>query len=258
LEDKPGSITVSLDRASPQEIGGLSGAERPGELTIGTLDPKRAYARIKVADTGTGIPPAILNRVFEPFFTTKGRRRGSGLGLAVVQDVVESHDGACHVKSRPGEGTVFSVYLPLAPGNGAETIAPETESPERELTGRERILIVDDEPDITDMLSIGFTRLGYEAVGVNDPLEALAAFEEDPAAWDAVIADHLMPEMRGLELVRKMKAIRPGIVAIVCTGFSDGASEATWREAGCDAFLPKPVDAWQIARHLRSILDERR
>jgi signal transduction histidine kinase/ActR/RegA family two-component response regulator len=258
FEGKPGSIRVKLEYAAPDEIASLSVAtDRPGELTIGRVDPALSYARISVSDTGPGIPPAILKRVFEPFFTTKGKKRGSGLGLAVVHGVVESHGGACHVKSNPGTGTVFDVYLPLARVDGLQTALPESSPADEDLAGKERILIVDDETDITDMLSIGFNRLGYEAVGVNDPLEALAAFEEDPSAWDAVIADQLMPEMRGLDLVRKLKVIRPDLAAIVCTGYSDDVRDEDSREAGVDAFLRKPVDARGIAPQLRAILNGR-
>src|SRR5262249_28033564 len=156
----------------------------------------------RIADTAGGIPSAILDRIFEPFFTTKGRQRGTGLGLAVVHGVIESHGGACHVASRQGEGTTFSVYLPLRSSPVIET--PSRQRSPLELHGNERVLIVDDEPDIVDMLSTGLERLGYDAVGVTDPLEALAAFQEDSTAWDVVVTDEVMAPMRGLELIRKL------------------------------------------------------
>jgi CheY-like chemotaxis protein len=114
---------------------------------------------------------------------------------------------------------------------------------------------VDDEQDIVDMLSIGLGRLGYETVGVNDPVEALQAFEEDPTAWDIVVTDQVMPVMRGLELIRRFKALRPDIRAILCTGYSDGANEDLARMAGADAFLIKPLDATWIAPAIRKVMD---
>ena len=104
------------------------------------------------------------------------------------------------------------------------------------------------------MLSIGLERLGYEAVGATDPLDALAAFEEDPNAWDIVVTDEVMPQMRGLDLVRKLKSLRPDIKIVLCTGYSETMSEDTIRAAGIDLFLLKPVDAQTIAAKLRSLM----
>ncbi len=167
--------------------------------------------------------------------------------------MIESHGGACHVASRLGEGTLFTVYLPLAADQPA--VAPTPEPQNEDLQGHERILIVDDEQDIVDMLSIGLSRLGYETVGVTDPIEALAAFEEDPGAFDVVVTDQAMPNMQGLELIRKLKAIRPDIRAVLCTGYSDGANETISRAAGADAFLLKPLDAARVAPSVRKLMD---
>jgi signal transduction histidine kinase/ActR/RegA family two-component response regulator len=254
LDGQAGIVSISLDRALASELEKLRTAgPAAGERIIGQIDASNAYVCLKVADTAGGITESVLDRIFEPFFTTKGRQRGTGLGLAVVHGVIESHGGACHVASRPGEGTIFSVYLPLCP-------APAVELPARRLVpekarGTERILIVDDEPDIVDMLSIGLERLGYETVGVSDPLEALAAFEEDPNAWDIVITDEVMPGMRGLELIRKLKAIRPEIRIVLCTGYSDTPNDEIIRGNGIDVFLLKPVDAAAIASKLRELMD---
>ena len=249
LSDKPGNVTVEIGRALLAEIAGLK-AQGPGERLLGTVDEARAYVYVRVSDTGDGIAPEILDRVFEPFFTTKGRQHGTGLGLAVVHGVVESHGGACHVQSRAGAGTVFSVYLPMT-GEGIAA-APKAK-PAVDLRGHERILIVDDEADIVDALSLGLERLGYETVGVNDPLEALEAFTQDPAAFDIVITDQVMPQMRGLELIAKIRAIRPDIKILLCTGYSDNIDETTALAAGADTFHIKPVDAAVLAASLRRL-----
>jgi CheY-like chemotaxis protein len=148
---------------------------------------------------------------------------------------------------------MFSVYLPLCPAPAVELPAHRL-APEK-ARGTERILIIDDEPDIVDMLSIGLERLGYETVGVNDPLEALSAFEAAPNAWDIVISDEAMPGMRGLELIRKLKTIRPDLKAVLCTGYSDTANDDIIRASGVDIFLLKPVDAASIATKLRQLMD---
>ena len=195
----------------------------------------------------------VRRKIFEPFFTTKGRHRGTGLGLAVVHGVVESTGGVCQVQTLPGEGTVFSIYFPLV-GGAALTEVPKVSGP-RNLRGRERVLIVDDERDIADMMAIGLERLGYETVGVNDPLEALSAIAEDPQAFDIVITDQVMPALRGLDLIKKLKEIKPEIKAVLCTGYSDGANEQVSRAAGADAFFHKPVDARELAPTLRMLME---
>jgi CheY-like chemotaxis protein len=123
------------------------------------------------------------------------------------------------------------------------------------MRGGERVLIIDDEPDIVDMLSIGLERLGYDAVGVTDAIEALQAVEENPRAWDVVVTDEVMPGLRGLDLIRRVKAIRPDVKTVLCTGYSDATPEEITRGAGVDIFLLKPVDAASIAIRLRELMD---
>jgi CheY-like chemotaxis protein len=120
--------------------------------------------------------------------------------------------------------------------------------------GRERLLVVDDEPDLTDVLTIGFERLGYAVAAVNDPLAALARFESDAAAWDAVIVDQLMPAMTGTTLVGHLKRIRPDCPVVLCSGLHDGTTEQAARAAGADAFLAKPVEPRTLAGAVRTLL----
>jgi CheY-like chemotaxis protein len=255
LAGKPGTVKVEVARAAPDEPGAMEAKAAPGEYFTGTLDAARPYARLRVSDSGEGIAPELLERIFEPFFTTKGRHQGTGLGLAVVHGVVESHGGACHISSNPQSGSIFSIYLPLSDTPAAA--GPPPQSRQRPLTGHERLLIVDDEPDLVEMLVAGFARLGYEAVGVGDPREALAAFLEDPAAFDLVITDQVMPGPSGLELTRKLKAARPDIKVILCTGYSDNISETSARAAGVDVYHVKPMDAFGLSASIRTLIDGR-
>ncbi|MDR3527845.1 MAG: ATP-binding protein [Rhizomicrobium sp.] len=113
-EGGDGRITVTAGRASREELRKLTAAAgRSQERLLGVVNDSHAYCYLRVADNGHGIPADVLDHIFEPFFTTKGRRKGSGLGLVIVHGVVDSHQGCCHVRSRPGEGTVFTIYLPL-------------------------------------------------------------------------------------------------------------------------------------------------
>jgi PAS domain S-box-containing protein len=238
----PGEITVSLAKIQPGH------ADFRRTLLVGELVAARTYARLDVTDVGAGIPSDNLPRIFEPFFTTKERGRGTGLGLAVVHGIITSYSAACAVTSRPGHGTRFSVYLPLSKKSVA---TPDIAAP-RDLRGRERILVVDDEVDITDMLSIGLERMGYEVAAMNDPTETIELVAEDPSLWHAVIIDHLMPGMQGAILAAKLKSLRPELVVILCTGLDDGAVR---RQAGAaiDAFFVKPVEPEQLAAAIREM-----
>jgi len=263
LGGEPGSIRVAVERidaGSPDhaQFGSLPAAAGPGaidspdSLNAGALAAAQSYARITVTDTGSGMPTRVLKRIFDPFYTTKERGRGTGLGLAVVHGIVIGYDGACRVTSRPGAGTVFSIYIPLVRDAVPK---PGPAVPEAALQGRERILIVDDEPDLTDVLTIALDRLGYEAVAVNDPEVAFEAFAADPDAWDIVISDQVMPKLKGMSLYTRMKQVKPSLHFILCTGFSDSATEELATAAGVDAFLQKPVSSTRLATCIRGLMD---
>jgi two-component system cell cycle sensor histidine kinase/response regulator CckA len=164
--------------------------------------------------------------------------------------IITSYEGGCSVDSVVGQGTRFSVFLPLAD----QEVAVPSDRPDRiDLRGKERVLVVDDEVDITDVLSIGLERLGYEVAAVNDPAEALAVFCEAPAAWDAVVTDQLMPGMQGLVLAEKLKSLRPNLIVILCTGLDDGMVDRAAKATGADAFFAKPVEPEQIAATIRDL-----
>jgi CheY-like chemotaxis protein len=109
---------------------------------------------------------------------------------------------------------------------------------------------------MTDMLTIGLDRLGYEVVALNDPQEALEALREDPGAWDIVVSDQVMPGMKGLTMFREMKEIRGDLRFVLCTGFSDGASEEAALAAGADAYFLKPVSPERLAAAIRRMIDQ--
>jgi len=249
LAGKPGNLRVGVGPADPTELRRLNvGALSAREIVVGKIDDAIPCVRLSVADDAGGISESLLNRIFEPFFTTKGRQRGTGLGLAVVHGVIESHAGLCHVHSEPGAGTTFSIYLPLdkSPLHPAKPPARETRAL---LDGRERVLIVDDEADLADMLSIGLRRLGYDAVAMTDPLAALALFEEDPDAWQAIVTDDMMPGLRGRDLATRLHVLRPELPVLLCTGHSDTGGEQA------SSVLLKPVDAAGVAAALRRMRD---
>ncbi|MAO56305.1 MAG: hypothetical protein CMM61_11485 [Rhodospirillaceae bacterium] len=221
------------------------------QLIAGGIDPEKDHVRISVKDTGPGIPEKVLRRVFDPFFTTKEAGKGTGLGLAVVHGIVTAHHGAIRVTTRLGKGTQFEIFLPCA--STQSEIAAGEEVAEK-IDGHGMILIVDDERDVADMVSIGLERLGYEVGVCADGTEALEVFRETPDLWRAVISDQIMPDMRGIELIGQIKEIRPDIPCILCTGYSDTLTEETALNGGADAFFQKPVSFARLGRALADFL----
>ena len=178
LAGRTGAVRLQITSVLPVEIESLSHAG-PSSYVIGAPSPGERYACLQVSDEGIGIEPNALKQIFDPFFTTKGKSGGTGLGLSVVHGVVESHGGFGVVESIVGQGTTISIFLPQVMDVPAHLFSsPATTG---DLRGTERILIVDDEPDITDSLSLSLDRLGYGVVAVNDPLDALEIIREDPA-----------------------------------------------------------------------------
>jgi signal transduction histidine kinase/CheY-like chemotaxis protein len=253
LEGMGGHVVISAALADSAEIERLhKGPPGPEERLVGDFEHGRQYCLLRVTDDGPGIEAGLLDRIFEPFFTTKGRHRGTGLGLAVVHGVVKSHRAVMHVRAPVGKGAVFTIYFPLA--LGLQAAAPASVTDDQNLKGSERVLVVDDEPDVADALTIGLERLGYRAVSVNDPVEALAAITEDPEAFDVLITDELMPGMRGMELIPATKRIKPDLRTVLCTGHSANTNKHTAQLAGADLFFYKPVSAAEISARLRQVL----
>jgi PAS domain S-box-containing protein len=208
------------------------------------------YAKLVVKDSGSGISPAIIDRVFEPFFTTKKLGEGTGLGLAIVHGIVTSLDGAVHISSEPGKGTTVVVYIPGI----IHTAAAEPEKKPAPNRGQGRILFVDDEEDIVTICSAMLQSLGYEFTGVTSGAEALALFQSDPYGFDLVITDQKMPGMNGIYLARELLQVNPDIPIILCTGYSEIASSDQAAALGFQRVLLKPILKQEMAQVLSAVL----
>jgi PAS domain S-box-containing protein len=251
LAGRTGEVRLQISSALPGEIKSLSMAH-PLSYMIGVSSPGERYACLQVSDEGTGIEPDALKQIFDPFFTTRGQRGGTGLGLSVVHGVVESHGGFGVVESTVGKGTTISIYLPQV--TEVPTHLSSSPAAAGDLRGTERILILDDEPDITDSLSLSLDRLGYGVVAVNDPLEALEIIREDPG-WDAIVSDYVMPGKDGVEVTREFKKHNPSSVAILCSGYTEKTPD---RSADVvDLFLDKPVQPSELVSRLRHLFERR-
>lgn len=211
--------------------------------------PSGRYLHLAVRDTGTGIPPEARDRIFEPFFTTKGEA-GNGLGLAIVHGIVRSHGGTVKVRSVVGEGTEFQVFLP------GSTETPTPRDGERGIVrGRgQLLLLVDDEPALVGVLSRALKWMGYSCVEFTSAVAALNAFREDPTRFHGIVTDRSMPEMDGLDLVRRLRAIRPDLPVTVTSGH--GAREGYAGDLDPIAWLDKPATLHEISRCLQEMLSE--
>jgi PAS domain S-box-containing protein len=216
--------------------------------------PPGDYLLLSFVDSGCGMSREVLSRIFEPFFTTKGEGEGTGLGLSVAHGVVQDHGGSIMVYSEEGKGSTFNVYLPLA-GNASVEAGGADATPMAHAVGVERVLFVDDEPELVDICGQILQHLGYQVTGLTSSVEALRLFRSDPGGFDLVVTDQTIPHLSGMQLAEEVLAICPEIPVIVCTGLGIGASEERGRELGVRYVLMKPLDVRELAEKVRSALD---
>ncbi|MCP3873987.1 MAG: ABC transporter substrate-binding protein [Desulfobacteraceae bacterium] len=210
------------------------------------------HIKITVKDSGPGIAPDIIDKVFDPYFSTKGLAETSGMGLAVVHGIVKNHDGVISVDSNPGQGATFNILLPVID----ELPEPEIKVKEEIPHGTESILFVDDEASIVNMTKKTLEGLGYQIETQLNPVEALELFKAKPESFDLVITDMTMPQMTGVNLAEKLKAIKPDIPVIICTGHSAIIDEEKAKLLGIDGLVMKPVSKLNIAKAIRDVLDK--
>jgi signal transduction histidine kinase/ActR/RegA family two-component response regulator len=233
---------------------GLEPVEADAAMAVRNPDLQPGpYVRLTVADTGCGMRPEVVERIFEPFFTTRERGSGSGLGLSVVHGIVKSYGGAITVRSRPGQGSVFAVYLPRL---GEDVLAVGSEPAAQPVRGQARILVVEDEEAQRTSLTRGLERLGYGVTAEPEGRSALAAFRKDPGAFDLVISDQIMPRMSGLELAAELMKVRPDVPVILSTGFSEKVDDGTIGTSGIRELVMKPFSITEISQLVRKVLEK--
>lgn len=202
------------------------------------------YVVFKVSDSGTGIPPEILDRIFDPFFTTKPQGKGTGLGLATVLGIAESHGGFVLVESKPGQGTTFQVFLPAsAVANGTEPAA----GPLLAARGRgELVLVVDDEPAVLRMAEGVLRRGGYETLAATSASQALSLFEKHHDQIRVVLTDIMMPFGDGRQLIAMLYDQDAKLPIIAMSGHATGDFQRETLKRGARTFFSKPFTAEQL------------
>ena len=226
---------------------------------IGGLPGRGEYIRVRVADTGSGIPFSILERMFDPFFTTKDVGRGTGLGLSSVLGVVVAHQGAIAVDTTVGKGTTIDLIFPLlaAAGTQAEAPAPAVAQPAAAAPEARRIarqvLVVDDDAAAGSALTLILERLGCEPVFCADPREALAAVREAPDAFNLVITDLTMPHLTGIELAQQLRDCGYRGHLALATGRPQDIDHAERRRFDVANVIKKPFTVMAIAETLAVI-----
>jgi len=257
-----GRLTVRTANVSAQD------AERLANKGMPAAD----YVKIEVADTGTGIPAEIVDKIFEPFFSTKEVGKGTGLGLSTVYGIVKQTGGFIYADPGEGGGTAFRIFLPrhipgrddvpseppqlngAAPPIAAEQPAAKPKS--ADLTGQGTILLVEDEDGLRSLNARGLRSRGYNVIEAANGVEAMEAIDEQKGGIDLVVSDVVMPEMDGPTLLREMRARNPDLKIIFVSGYAEDAFEKSLPANEQFAFLPKPFTLSQLVAAVKETMTD--
>jgi len=210
------------------------------------------YVKISVSDTGVGMDETTRQRMFEPFFTTREMGRGTGLGLASVYGIIKNHEGFINVYSELGEGTTFTVYLPVS----GQAVAKEKKAYDRLIEGHGTILLVDDEKMIIGVGKQIIKRLGYDILTAGGGKEAIEIYKENRDKIDLVILDMIMPVMGGGETFEKLKEIDSNVRVLLSSGYSLTSEASEILAKGCAGFIQKPFYMKELSQKIAEILKE--
>jgi PAS domain S-box-containing protein len=232
-------------------LNAIDAMPRGGTLRLRTRLGDHRHAVITVADTGMGMTEEVRKRVFDPFFTTKGEE-GTGLGLSVSHSIVERHGGDLRVESHPGEGTTFTIILPI----GMKPTDESTTGGEARGERKGRILLVDNDPQVLSILGEMLKDAGHHVLPVPSGSEALRVFV--PSGFDLVITNVGMPEMSGWDVAERLRASDPNVPVIFITGWGlQEEDQARCRRLGISALLFKPVPPQELHRTVQVALAAR-
>ncbi len=227
------------------------------ENDISTRFPEAAdkeYVFVKVSDTGTGMSEEVKSKIFEPFFTTKEPGKGTGLGLALVYSIIQSHHGMIEVESEPNKGTTFSMYFPVDEHkvpNGHNGTAKLADIP----GGSETILVIEDEEMLSDLIMTILVSKGYRVLSAADGEEGVAVFKKYQNEISVTVTDFGLPKIAGDEVIKKIKLISPIAKIILSSGYIDADSKEDLIKAGAIRFILKPYKPAEVLQTVRGVID---
>ena len=228
---------------------------REQTVASGVLPPGR-YATLSVLDTGTGITPEIRERLFEPFFTTKERGHGTGLGLATVYGIAQQSGGGVDVQSVPGDGSIFTVYFPVAPEHESARSAVRQHS--ASALGEGTILLAEDDDAVRSIARTTLERAGYQVLPASNAASALALAAGHVGPIDLLVTDVIMPGMNGRELAGAMTARYPGLPVLFVSGYTDNVLADYGFPSAEHALLDKPFTPASLTAAVSTILGAHR
>jgi CheY-like chemotaxis protein len=212
------------------------------------------YVQLTISDTGCGMDEETKEHLFEPFFTTKEVGKGAGLGLSTVYGIVKQNNGAFNVQSELGEGTQFTIYLPRHTDTAPKVSIKEEEIPTP--SGKESILIVEDEPVILDMLSLMLNKQGYTVLEAETPSKGIQISKDHQGNIDLLITDVIMPEMNGQEMASILQAENPRLKCLFMSGYTADIIYKKGINTNNVPFISKPFSQKQMALAIRNVLNE--
>jgi two-component system cell cycle sensor histidine kinase/response regulator CckA len=245
-----GELTIRTANISERESAQLGHTEMvPGE-----------YVLCEVSDTGTGIPPEIMDKIFEPFFSTKEVGKGTGLGLSTVYGIVKQTGGYIYAESEMGGGTIFRIYLPRSEEAPEVADVPSDKGQKKEtsgdLTGSATVLLVEDEDAVRSFAVRALTTRGYHVLEAHSGVHALEVLEQHGGDVDLVISDVVMPEMDGPTLLKHLRKANPQVKIIFISGYAEEAFRNNLDEDETFTFLPKPFSLKKLAAAVKETLGE--
>jgi CheY-like chemotaxis protein len=241
---KGGQLTITTKNIAVKED--------PSNLGLDVTLPPGQYLELKIRDTGIGMDAATMARIFDPFFTTKGPGRGTGLGLSAVQEIVKQYGGSLSVKSEPGRGSVFCVFLPRV----KEAARPLLSSRAAKAVkgGHETILVVEDNDATRALLKRALTGNGYRVFSASTAELAESHCKNIKEHIDLLLTDMILPDLDGAQLATKLTALRPGMKVLFMSGYPGGSMDVTSLPSDC-MLLEKPFSPDALLTTIRHILD---
>ncbi len=236
-----GKLTLSIDKIHADEHF----------CKIHSGANKIAYVKLSIHDTGIGMKQEIISKIFDPFFTTKERGRGTGLGLAMVYNIIKKHCGFIDVYSEMNIGSIFNIFIPLLENGGAELQTLEDESIRH---GSGVILLVDDEATVRELARLMLEECGYDVISAENGKQGFDIFRQQHDRIDAVLLDMIMPKMSGYDVYKKMKEIDPEIKVLLASGFKRDKRVEEAMSLGANAFIQKPFTLKDLSDAIWSLI----